>query len=53
MEGAPGMLYVTLVSEGQKGSCRVKMAYARPWEFDWKYKVSNNIKLIEFDIRVI
>ena len=49
--GAPGILYVTLTGQGRQGSCKVRMAYARPWEFDWKDKVSNNAQLIEFEAR--
>ena len=35
MVGLPNHRYITLHGE-DLGICEFKMAYARPWEFDWR-----------------
>ena len=40
--GEAGTLYVTLTGR-ESGDCSIRMAYARPWEFDWEDRVQNNM----------
>ena len=53
--GAPGTRYFTFTGVGE-GQCVFKMAYARPWEFDWEdeeaVEASKDFGYVEFNIYV-
>lgn len=53
LDGVPGTRYLTFMATGdKKGTCEFRMAYARPWEFNWTDQIYNNMLMIEFDIIV-
>ena len=51
--GTPGTMILTITATGNKtGTCEFRMAYARPWEFNWYDAIDYANDKVKFDITV-
>lgn len=48
--GAPSVALFKVTKEAESGSCTVRLANARPWEFDWESDEDSSVEIREIDV---